>query len=160
MGVSTVLSGSTGCQGFGRDGRGVGRIRCVSRQRRGGLAEQKFVTPTRSETRETFLIAANSETAIACEIARAIADRQSRQFDGQTRVGSVDRPKKRDAAPGVVGCDCLRYAAVRIEPEQSSDLAPQPAEARGGSRADQRVNSSDPNEKWPSASICHMKRSG
>ena len=90
----------------------------------------------RREPRQPFAIAADAEAAIACEIARAIVDRQPRQFDGQARVGSVDGPKQRDAAPGVAGGDGFRNAAFGIESEHLRDLAPQPAEAGRRAHAD------------------------
>ena len=132
---------------------GVGR----QRMRRG--ARTAIQAAQRREPRKAVEIAADAEAAIACEIARAIVDRQSRQFDRQP-AAAVDRPVQRDAAPGVVGRDRLATRPSGSSPNTSAislHSRPKPAAVRAPIR---RVNSSEPSEKRPSASICHMKRSG
>ncbi len=74
---------------------------------------------------------------------------------------AIDRPVQRDAAPGVVGGECREHAALadraRTLAAMSRHGRPRPAAVRAPIR---RVNSSEPSVKRPSASICHMKRSG
>ena len=94
------------------------------------------VSAQRVEPRQALEIAAHAKAAVADEIARAIEHRQSRQFHAQPRA-AIDRPVQRDAAPGVAGREGFGDAAFRIEAEHLGDLAPEPAQASGGARADQ-----------------------
>ncbi len=90
----------------------------------------------RGKPRQRIEIAANAETSVTGKIAGAIVDWKARQFHRQS-AAAIDRPAQGDAGPGVSGGDRLEDAAVGIEPERLADLAPRPAEAGGGARADQ-----------------------
>ena len=138
--------------GSAANNAGRKRLRC----RR--IAEN-FIAAQRRKPRQAVEIAADAEAAIAGKIPRAIEDRQSRQFHRQT-AAAVDRPVQGDAAPGIVRGDRLDDATLGSSPNASAislHSRPKPAAVREPIR---RVNSSEPSEKRPSASICHMKRSG
>ena len=88
------------------------------------------------EPRQAVEIAANAETAIAGKIPHAIEDRQARQFDRQTPPPSTGQFSVMPLQVCVRG-KRLHHAAIGIEREGFGDLAPQPAEAGRGARADQ-----------------------
>ena len=129
------------------------------RLRRRRLAEQ-FIAAQRGKPRQAVEIAADAEAAIAGKIPRPIEHRQSRQFHRQP-AAAIDRPVQGDAAPGIAGGDRLDARGLRDRARRPrrfrSTSRPKPAAVRVPIR---RVNSSEPSEKRPSASICHMKRSG
>ena len=131
----------------------------VGRKRPRRRRMEEFMAAQRGQPRQRVEVAAHAETAIAGEIAFAIEQRQARQFHRQM-FAAIDRPVQRDAAPGVVGGECREHAPFRIEPEARGDVAPRPAKPAAVRAPIRLVNSSEPSVKRPSASICHMKRSG
>ena len=132
-----------GKRGVGR--RGVGR-RCDWRSRRCGRAValgRRFGLGAKSHrslaagARQLVGagdVAQHAEAAIAAKIAVAVKHRKSRQLDREPLARLVDRPRQRDAAPGLVRGDRARHLVVGIEVQFGGDLAPQPAERRRRAR--------------------------
>ncbi len=112
------------------------------------------------EPRHSIEIAANTETAIAGEIALAIEQRQAREFDRQTAT-AIHRPEQRDATPCLLRGHRLDDVAIGIEVEFGCQIVPLTAKASPLYRGPIRwTNSSEFSVKRFSASICHTKRSG